>query len=121
VGGIQGQRSRDESRRSSQAGGLQGGWQLPPTAHLNNVLPLQHAIRVGLKAPRIHDIIDQETEVGLQELVAIVGLGLRGRAPRRSTPAVPAAPATRTAAPAATTPALLSLPPALKAKQVVGG
>lgn len=34
-------------------------------AYLHHVLPLQHAVGVGLKPPSIHGVADQEAEVGL--------------------------------------------------------
>lgn len=65
----------------------------PCPAHLHHILPVQHEIRVALKPPHIHGIRHQESEVGLQELVAVVGLGAGRAAVRRA-----AAAATRTRA-----------------------
>ena len=56
-------------------------------AHLQHVSPVQHEVRVGVVRAQVRGIAHQETEVGLQELVAVVRLLAGG--------ALPAAPAPR--------------------------
>ena len=64
--------------------------------YLNNVVPVKHKISVSGMSPQISSIRNQESEVGLQELVPVVGQGL-GRLP-----AVAPSPAPGLVAPPAT-------------------
>ena len=59
--------------------------------YLDNVVPVQHEVGIGLMSPQISRVRHQEAEVGLQELVAVVGL----RAGPRPPPAARPAPGTR--------------------------
>ena len=73
---------------------------LPPRrTRLHHILPVQHQVGICLEARHVHGIRYQESEVGLEELVAVVGLGPGAAVARAGGPAAPApAPA---AAPAA--------------------
>lgn len=56
--------------------------------YLDNIVPVQHEVCISLVPPQVSCIRDQEAEVGLQELVAVVGLWPRPCPP----PAAQAAP-----------------------------